>query len=118
MDSLSPPLLFGLVDFYHIPSPAEYFSAFHFVYIAVFGVPFLQAGRSWFLLFVESAPCGWGWSSGLSTFPGWGNLCLCSGGWSWISSLECSEVSSSEFWGLVRLWTGHLLMFRVVVLFC
>ena len=29
---------------------------------------------------------------------GQGSLCLCSGGWSWIS-LECNEVSSSEFWG-------------------
>ena len=28
MDSLFPPFLFGLVGFYHVPLPAEYFSAF------------------------------------------------------------------------------------------
>ena len=28
VDSLSPPLLFGLVGIYHVPLPAEYFSAF------------------------------------------------------------------------------------------
>ena len=44
------------------------------------GVPFLQAGRSWFLLIVESVPSRWSWTSGLSRFPGWGNLYLCSGG--------------------------------------
>ena len=27
LDFLSPPLLFGLVGFYHVPLPAEYFSA-------------------------------------------------------------------------------------------
>ena len=30
VDSLSPPLLFGLVGIYHVPLPAEYFSAFTF----------------------------------------------------------------------------------------
>ena len=30
VDSLSPPLWFGLVGFYHASSPAEYFSAFSF----------------------------------------------------------------------------------------
>ena len=49
---------------------------------------------------MASTPWGWGCTSGLSRFPGLGNLRLCSGGWSWISSLECSEVSSSEFWGV------------------
>ena len=43
---------------------------FHFAYIAVFGVPFLQTGISWFLLIVESAPCEWGWTNGLLRFPG------------------------------------------------
>ena len=28
LDSLSPPLLFGLVGFYHVPLPSEYFSVF------------------------------------------------------------------------------------------
>ena len=40
---------------------------------------------------MESTPCGWSWTSGLSGFLDWGSLCLCSGGWSWISSL-CSAV--------------------------
>ena len=30
VDSLSPPLLFGLVGIYHVPLPVEYFSAFSF----------------------------------------------------------------------------------------
>ena len=30
IDSLSPPLLFGLVGIYHVPSPVEYLSAFSF----------------------------------------------------------------------------------------
>ena len=37
-----------------------------------------------------------------------------------LFSLECSEVSSSDFWlyvGLVWLWAACLLMFRVVCLF-
>ena len=67
----------------------------------MFGVPFLQAGRLWFLLIVKSAPCGWGWNSGLSGFLGLGNLRLCSGGWSWISSLwSAVKVTSSEFCGV------------------
>ena len=67
----------------------------------MFGVPFLQAGSSWFLLIVESSLCGWGWTNGLSRFPGWGELV--SVFW-WVEldvfSLECNEVSSSEFWGV------------------
>ena len=37
-----------------------------------------------------------------------------------LFSLECSEVSRSDFWlyvGLVWLWAACLLMFRVVCLF-
>ena len=37
-----------------------------------FGVAFLHAGRLWFLVVVEVAPCGWGWMSGLSRFLGKG----------------------------------------------
>ena len=86
------------------------------------GVPFLQTGSSWFLLIVESAPCGWGWTNGLSRFPGWGSLCLCSGEWNWISSLwsaiKCPVVSFGLSMGLALLWATNLLMFRVVFLFC
>ena len=94
---------------------------FHFVYIAVFGVPLLYAGSSWFLFIVKTASCGWGWTSDLSRFPGWGSLHL----FQWMEldlfSLECSEVSSSVFWGsrfLAWLWAACLLMLRAVFLLC
>ena len=70
---------------------------FHFVYIAVFGVAFLYAGSLWFLFIMEVPPCGWGWSSGLPRFPGWKLVSV----FLWVEldlfSLECNEVSSSEF---------------------
>ena len=73
---------------------------FHLVWISVFGVAFLYAGSLWFLFIVKVPPCGWSWTSGLSSFPG-GNLA--SVFW-WVKldlfSLECNEVSSSEFWGV------------------
>ena len=54
----------------------------------------------------------------MSRFPGWGNFCLCSGGWSWISSLwsamKCPVVSFVISMGLVWLWAAHLLMFRIL----
>ena len=50
VDSIPPPILFGLVVFYHVPSPAEYFSVFSFCLDCCVEVPFLQAGSSWFLL--------------------------------------------------------------------
>ena len=63
----------------------------------MFGVAFLYAGSLWFLFIVKVPPCGWSWTSGLSSFPG-GNLA--SVFW-WVKldlfSLECNEVSSSEF---------------------
>ena len=43
---------------------------FHFVYIAVSGVGFLYSGDLWFLFIVEVLPSGWGWTIGLSRFPG------------------------------------------------
>ena len=43
---------------------------FHIDYIAVLGVVFLYAGSLWFLFIVEVPPCGWGWTSSLSRFPG------------------------------------------------
>ena len=88
----------------------------------MFGVPFIQAGSSWFLLIVESAPCGWSWTSGLSGCLDWGSLCLCSGGWSWISSLcsavKCPVMGFGVFISLGWFWAAHLLMFRFVFLFC
>ena len=67
---ISSPLLFGLVAIYHVPLPAEYFSAFSSCYIAVFGVAFPYSGSLWFLFIVEVPHCGLGWTSGLSRFPG------------------------------------------------
>ena len=66
----------------------------------MFGVPFLQAGKSEFLLILESSPYGWDWTSELSRFPGWGNLCLSSFGWSWISSLWSSEFGGVYGFGM------------------
>ena len=64
----------------------------------MFGVPFLQAGSSWFLFIVESAPCGWVWTSNLSRFSWLGEFV--SVFW-WVELdlffIECNEVSSSEF---------------------
>ena len=70
VDSLSLPLLFGLVGIYPVPLPAGYFSAFHLIYIAVFGVAFLYSGSLSFLFIVEVPSCGLGWTGGLSKFPG------------------------------------------------
>ena len=54
---------------------------------------------------LEVPPCEWGWTNGLSRFPGQGSLCRCSGGWSWISSLwnamKCPVVSFEVSMGLV-----------------
>ena len=88
----------------------------------MFGVPFLQAGSSCFLLIVESAPSGLGWTSGLSRYPVWGKLFLCSGGCSRISSLssavKCPVMSLGVSIGLAWLWADSLFMFRDVFLFC
>ena len=69
VDSLSLPLLFGLVGTYPVVLPSGYFSAFHLVYIAVFGLAFLYSGSWWFLFIVEVPHCGWSWTGVLSRFP-------------------------------------------------
>ena len=88
----------------------------------MFGVPFLQAGSSCFLLIVESAPSGLVWTSGLSRYPVWGKLFLCSGGCSWISSLwnavKSPVMSLGVSIGLAWLWADSLFVFRSVFLFC
>ena len=98
LDSLSLPILFGLVDFYHVPLPAEYFSAFSSC----------------------SACCVWGgpsvwWKLVVPFYCGGSSLWVGLDEWlleiSWLGklawvflwvelerfSLECNEVSSSEF---------------------
>ena len=63
-----------------------------------------------------------GWTSDLSRFPGCGSLHLCSGGWSWISSLwsamKCPVVSFGVSMGLAWLWAACILMLRAVFLHC
>ena len=60
--------------------------------------------------------CGWGWVSILWCFPGWWSLCLCSGWWSWSSSLwramQCSVVGFRVSMGSECLWT--ILVFTVL----
>ena len=97
VDSLSLPLLFGLVGIYPVPLPAGYFFVSSPVYIAVFAVAFLYSGSLWSSLYG-------GVSSLWVDFYGWllkvswlGKLV--SVFW-WVEldffSLECSEVSSNE----------------------
>ena len=98
MDSLSPPLWFGLVDIYHVPLPAEYFSAFSScLYCCVWG------GLSVFWQLVVPLYCGG--SSLWMELDGWlvkvfwlGKLVLVF--W-WVEldffSLECNEVSVVSF---------------------
>ena len=161
IDSLMPVLLSHLVGFYHVPSPAGYFSSFSFCLVCcVWGlfpwwlrwssvwpqwgrpgfnpwvgkIPwrwkwqptpvlwprkfhgwrslmgyspwvteswtwlsnftlFLQADGLYFLFILESAPCGWGWTSGLLIFLSWEN-CFCGvlldGGWFHVSGGQCN----------------------------
>ena len=74
-----------------------------------------------FLFIVESDYCGWDWTSALSIF-----LVgeLVSVFW-WVEldffSLECNEVSSSEFWGVYGFGmtlSSLSFMLRVVFLLC
>ena len=97
MDSLSPPLLFGLVGIYPVPLPAEYFSAFSSCLdCCVWG------GLSVFWQFVEFFLL---WSFLTVGGVGW---VACQGFWLgkfvsvfwWVEldffSLECNEVFSNE----------------------
>ena len=51
IDSLSLPLLFGLVIIYSVLLPAGYSLPFHLVYIALFGVAFPYSGSLWSSLY-------------------------------------------------------------------
>ena len=98
IDSLSPPLLFGLVCIYHIPSPDEYLSAFSSCFDCYvwggsyvgwkFVVPLYCGGSSlWVGLQVWVVKVSW--LGKLVSISCWVELDL--------FSLECIEVSSSEF---------------------
>ena len=69
VDSLSLPLLFGLLGIilflYLLGIPLS----LHLDYIAAFWVAFLYSGNLWSSLFIMEIPhCGWGFISGLSRF--------------------------------------------------
>jgi len=101
VNSLSPSLLFGLVGIYYVPLPAEYFSAFSsYLDCCVWG------GLSVCWKFVFPLYCGgsslWvGLDEWLVKVSWFGKLV--SVFW-WVEldlfSLECNEVSSSEFLGV------------------
>ena len=102
VDSLSLPLLFGLVGIYPVPLPAGYFSAFSsclyccfwgglcvFWQLVEFSLlwSFLAVGRvEWVACqgFLVREAC-------VGVLVGGAGF-VCSGGWSW----ECNEVSSDE----------------------
>ena len=120
-DSLSPPLLFGLVGFYHVPSPAMISLPFHFIYIVVLGT--LPAGcRIIFLLHYGVCSLRVGLSQWLVKFSWLGKCVLVAGAVSHLISLEGNAMSSSAFWGvyggLVWLCKACLLMLRFVFMFC
>ena len=98
VDSLSLPLLFGLVGLYPVPLPAGYFFAFpSCLYCCVWG------GLSVFWQFVVPLCCGgsllWVGLNGWLVKVSWLGK-LVSVFW-WVEldffSLECNEVSSNEF---------------------
>ena len=111
LDSQSPPLLFGLVAFYHVPLPAEYISAFSSCLGSC-----VWGGLSVCWKFVVPLYCG---GSSL-----WVRLDKWLVKYSWLGklvcvfwlvqldlfSLECNEVSSREFWDvyLFGVICGHL----------
>ena len=77
---------------------------FQFVYFTMFEVSFMQAGRSLFLLIVNSTLHGWSWTSALWKFSGW---------WSFVPVfwwmklglvfLKGSAVSTTVVWSVCGL---------------
>ena len=82
------------MGFYYVPLPAEYFSAFSFCLdCCVWGA--LSVGWKFVVpLYLEPVPCGWGWTSSLSRFPG-RVACICA----LVDGVGTlfSEVPGSEF---------------------
>ena len=97
--SLSLPLLFGLVGINPVPLPAKYSSkmSLHLVYIAAFGVAFLNSGSVWSSLYYGVSLLWVGlyrWFLKVS----WLGKLVCLFWWVELDffSLECNEVSSNE----------------------
>ena len=103
VDSLSLLILFGLVGIYPVPLPAGCSFASLFIFLSL-GWPFCILAVCGVLFIVGFPCCGWVCMGGLSRFPGYGSLCRCSGGWSWISSLwsamKCPVMSYEMSVGL------------------
>ena len=97
VDSLSLPLLFGLLGIYPVPLPAEYPLSLHLVYIAVFGVAFLYSGSLWSSLYCGVSSLWVGLYGQLAKVSWLGKLVLV---FCWVElekfSLECNKVSSKE----------------------
>ena len=121
-DSLSPPLLFGLVGIYHVPLPAEYFSAFSSCLDwCVWG------GLSVFWQLVVPIYCGgfslWvGLAKWIVRFSWLGKLV--SVFW-WVEldssfwrAMHCPVVCFEMSMGLVWLWAACILMLRAMFLHC
>ena len=121
VDPLSP-LFFGLVGFFHVPSPTGHFSSFSFCLISyVWGL--LSPG--WMVI----APfnCGicllwvrlglWlmkvSWFGELVSVSWWMDLDLIS-----LVAMQCPVMSFEVSMGLVWLWADCLFVLRVVFLFC
>ena len=111
VDSISLPLLFVLVSFYHVPLPAEYFSAFFFRLLCLGALP-----AGWNLVF--SLHCGdcslWvGLVKWLVKVSFLGNLCLYYSVWIWISSLwnsmKCPVVSLEISMDSAWLWAASFI---------
>ena len=56
------------MDIYHVPLPAEYFSAFSSCLDCWVWMAFLYVGSFWFLFIVEVPPCGWDWKVAYQSF--------------------------------------------------
>ena len=83
---LFPFFMFGPVGFYHVPSSAACFSIFSFCLICcVCGI--FSVGWKDIVLYYGICPSWVGLDQCLVKVSCFGNLWLCSGGWSWISSL-------------------------------
>ena len=97
VDSLSLPLLFGLVGIYLGPLPAGYFSASSSCLYCCVGVAFLYSGSLWISLFCGVSSLWVGLDRWLVKVSWLGKLV--SVFW-WVEldffSLECNEVSSNE----------------------
>ena len=97
VDSLSLPLLFGLVGIYPFLYLLSIPLSLHLVYIAMFGVAFLYSGSLWSSLYYRVSSLWVGLDGWLVKVSWLGKLV--SVFW-WVEldffSLECNELSSNE----------------------